>query len=44
VEIYSRARFIRTTEDIYRMGGLVDLAPAVKMAAALQREGRIPER
>lgn len=44
VEVYSRTRFIRTTEDIYRMGGLVDLAPAVRVATALQREGRIPER
>lgn len=42
VEIYSKARFIRTTEDIYRIGGLVDLAPAVKKATQLLREGSVP--
>ena len=42
VEVYSRSRFIRTTEDIYRPGGLVDLGPAVKKAAQLLREGSVP--
>ena len=42
-EIYSRARFIRTTEDIYRPGTLVDLAPTVARIRALHRAGAIPD-
>ncbi|QGU03113.1 hypothetical protein CKALI_11345 [Corynebacterium kalinowskii] len=41
-EVYSRARFIRTTENIYRPGRLVDLEPAVKKLNALARAGDIP--
>ena len=44
VETYSRERFIRTTEDIYRQGSLVDLGPAVKKIASLVKGGSIPQR
>lgn len=39
VEVYSRARFIRTTEDIYRPGSLVDLSPALDVLAGVLAPG-----
>ncbi|AWY06449.1 hypothetical protein PBI_COLLEEN_1 [Corynebacterium phage Colleen] len=41
-EVYSRARFIRTTEDIYRVGKIIDLQPAVTKLNSLERRGEIP--
>lgn len=41
-EVYSRSRFIRTTEAIYRPGSLVDLAPAVAKLTTLANRGEIP--
>lgn len=43
-EIYSRARFIRTTENIFRAGCLVDLAPAVTVIERMHRNGEIPKK
>lgn len=41
-EVYSRARFIRTTEDIWRAGKIIDLQPAVNKLHSLERRGEIP--
>lgn len=43
-EIYSRQRFIRTTENIYRTGELIDLAPAITTIDRLHKAGKIPKR
>lgn len=42
VEVYSRQRFIRTTERIWRAGKLIDLAPAAALAGQLFKRGAIP--
>lgn len=41
-EVYSRARFIRTTGDVWQSGDLVALAPAVAEIGKLSTAGLIP--